>query len=96
MTFTIRREAGFFDSNHGEPREVGDLYRGSLEGSGIMLRILLEFLGVKANPKKPAKLVSSDKRDAVLGQGRLASIAAVDIGKLDSPPTEQFLARMHD
>src|SRR5258706_90731 len=48
LSFTVRRDAGFFTSNHGEPKEFGDLYRGSLEGAGIMLRMLLEFLGVKA------------------------------------------------
>jgi hypothetical protein len=90
MTFTIRREIGFFGSN-----QVGDLYRASLEGSGIMLRMLLEFLGVKADRKNPGKLVPSNKGDAVLGQGSVARIAPVDIGKLDSP-TEKFLARMHD
>src|SRR4029453_19285417 len=82
MTFTIRREEGFFGSDHGEPRKVGDLYRGSLEGSGIMLRMLLEFLGVKADSTKSGKLIRSDSRDAVLGQGSLAAIAPVDIKKM--------------
>jgi hypothetical protein len=95
MTFTVRREEGFFGSDHGEPRELGDLYRGSLEGSGIMLRMLLEFLGVKTDSKNSGKLMPSGKRDAVLGQGSLAAIAPVEISKMDSP-TEQFLARMHD
>lgn len=96
MTFTIRLETGFFGKNHGEPKELGDLYRASLEGSGIMLRMLLEFLGVQAG-KPPGTLIRSDprKRDAVLGRGILTHILPVDIGKLDQP-MEHFLAKMHD
>ena len=95
MTFTVLRDTGFFGPHHGESKEVGDLYRGSLEGSGIMLRMLLEFLGIKADSGKSGKLAPSGKRDAVLGQHTLAHIAPVDIGKLDSS-TEQFLAKVHD
>jgi len=91
MTFTVRRDTGFFGSDHGELKELGDLYRGSLEGSGIMLRMLLEFLGVKASKMSRR----SGKRDALLGQGSLAYIAPVEIRNLDRP-TERFLARMHN
>lgn len=75
MTFTVRREVGFFGPDHGESKQLGDIYRGSQEGAGIMLRILLEFLGVKAAVKKG---------DDLLGRGGLAHIAPVDLGKLDA------------
>lgn len=103
MTFTVRRDAGFFGSDHGEPTELGDVYRASLEGAGIMLRMLLEFLGVKAKRNDPRKLTQSGNSDAtqsgnsdaVLGQGVLAHIDRVDINELDAS-REELLARMHD
>jgi len=95
MTFTVRRDGGFFGSDHGESKELGDVYRASLEGAAIMLRMLLEFVGVKAKFNVPGKLTESDKRDHVLGEGDLGHIAAVDINKLDTSE-EPFLARMHD
>ena len=97
MTFTIRRELGWFGSDHGEQKNLGDIYRASLEGSGIMLRMLMEFLGVKSCYKDPKILCSSGykKGDVRLENGLLRHIAAVD-PKLIPQPLHAFLARMHD
>src|ERR1035437_426521 len=95
LSFTVRRDSGYFGPDHGETKQLGAVYRASLEGSGIMLRMLLEFLGLKADQSKPGMLKSSDKRDTILGHRQLAHISAVDYTTLDMPTT-QFLARMHD
>jgi len=91
MAFTVRRESGWFDQG----QHLGDVYRCSLEGAGIMLRMLMEFLGVKADAKDPTKLGRvKDSRNEHLGMGLLTTIAPVDPSKLDRG-TEQFLAKMH-
>lgn len=92
LTFTVRHHARSF------PSQSGDLYRASLEGSAIMLRMLLEFLGVKAETQNPHKLTAVrefSEHDVLLGKHKLTDIKAVEIRKLDSE-TNQFLARMHD
>jgi hypothetical protein len=51
MTFTLRRDFSWFGPDHGEEQNLGDVYRGSLEGSGIMLRMLMEFFRSKGCTK---------------------------------------------
>jgi hypothetical protein len=93
----LRRNAGFFGTDHGEGKQLGDLYRASQEGSGIMLRVLIEFLGVKAREGPPPTLVavSATNADARLGYADLKGIAPVDPAKIDAAEAAK-LARLHD
>jgi hypothetical protein len=98
MTFTLRRDSNWFGPDHGEEKNLGDVYRGSLEGSGIMLRMLMEFLGVKAARNNPRKLVEAkDLFDVRLGKGKLKKIDRVDINS--KAPfrdcSKLILARLH-
>ncbi len=89
MAFTVRRDRGWFCAGS------GDLYRASLEGSGIMLRMLMEFLGVKANRKKPTELTVSNDGDVRLGIGGLKLIEPVKPDVVNRTVDGPFLARMH-
>src|SRR5438034_5853717 len=80
MAFTVRRDCGWFDCNRAEQKNFGDLYRASLEGAGIMLRMLMEFLGVKAARNNRTKSVEAKHPQAArLGKGKLRRILKVDI-----------------
>jgi len=98
MAFTLRRDLNWFGPDHGEQNNLGDIYRSSLEGSGIMLRMLMEFLGVKAARNNPRKLVEAkDLFDVRLGKAKLRKIPKVDV--LSKIPfqdcSKPFLARLH-
>jgi hypothetical protein len=98
MTFTLRRDSNWFGPDHGEQNKLGDVYRASLEGAGIMLRMLMEFLGVKANSDSPPQLVkATDRRNECLGKGLLRGVLPVipDSKKPFETCKEEFLARMH-
>jgi len=77
LSFTIRRDLGVFAPDHGESLRRGDVYRTSQEGSAIMLRVLLEFLGLKSKEGNPPTLVEAGARASRLGIGDLAHIPAV-------------------
>lgn len=91
LSFTLRCQSGFFER---EPQTYGDLYRASLEGAAIMLRMLIEFLGLKADQRNIGKLKPSSETDTRLGIDALSEISAIDKDSLDTATTE-FLARMH-
>jgi hypothetical protein len=96
LSFTIRRDRGYFGPDHGESRQVGDLYRASLEGAGIMLRSLIEFLGAQCDHKAtPPRLIPKKGSDAFLGVGDLGHIPPVDVSKIP-PAMESLLAKLHD
>lgn len=98
MTFTLRRDSNWFGPDHGEQKRLGDVYRASLEGAGIMLRMLMEFLGVKANSDTPPRLVkATDNRNERLGKGLLEKIQPVEPDSEESFTIcrKEFLARMH-
>jgi hypothetical protein len=98
MAFTLRRDSNWFGADHGEQKNLGDVYRSSLEGSGIMLRMLMEFLGVKAERNNPRKLVEAkDPFDVRLGKGKLKKIPKVDILSRATfrGCSKTFLARLH-
>ncbi len=98
MTFTLRRDSYWFGPDHGEEKNLGDVYRASHEGAGIMLRMLMEFLGVKAegNPRRLGK--ATDDRSERLGKkGNLENIKPVDPNSEESFVicSKDFLARIH-
>jgi hypothetical protein len=96
LSFTLRRDLGFFGPDHGEAKGLGDLYRASLEGSGIMLRALLELLGAKCDYRKnPVGLKAKSGSDARLGSGELSKIPPLDISRL-AADVELRLAKLHD
>ena len=97
MAFTLRNDSRWFDSTPEERKNLGDVYRGSLEGAGIMLRMLMEFLGIKSCKEDPSKLCPSSRQmgDIRLEEDSLKHISAVD-PKLIDQPLHSFLARMHD
>jgi hypothetical protein len=100
LSFVVRRDTGFFGDGNGEEKHVGDLYRASLEGAGIMLRALIEFLGAKPCYQRdqlnfPLTLIAVAKPDVGLGYGDLAHIDSLDLKYLD-PITAARLAWMHD
>jgi len=95
LSFTVRRDGGYFGPDHGESRQLGDLYRSSLEGAGIMLRSLIEFLGAQCDHKAPPRLIPKKGGDAYLGAGDLRHIPSIDIAKIP-PAMESLLAKLHD
>jgi hypothetical protein len=98
MTFTLRRESNWFGPYHGEQNNLGDVYRASLEGAAIMLRMLIEFLGVKAEGNPPKLCKATDDRSERLGKkGDLEKIKPVDPNSLEpfSICSKDLLARMH-
>lgn len=96
LTLFVRNDAGF------DWTGKGDLYRASLEASSIMLRALIEFLGVKSDRKNPGTLTVSKRGaaskgvgDDVLGVGNLAVVPAVDPKALGTS-LERLIAGAHD
>jgi hypothetical protein len=100
LSFILRRDGDFFGACHGEEKQMGDLYRSSLEGAGIMLRALIEFLGAKPFYRRghlnfPLTLIEITNPDVGLGSGDLAQIEPLDLERLD-PIIAARLAWMHD
>ena len=95
LSFTLRRNEGFFGPDHGESKRLGDVYRASLEGSGIMLRVLLEFLGIKSIQGPPPSLEPKNGTDARLGYNILRGIPPVDIFQISAADAVR-LASLHD
>jgi hypothetical protein len=100
MSFTVRRETGWFGLDHGESRRLGDVYRASLEGAGVTLRALIEFLGVKSCwVRGKIELGDNDNtNDLVLGFAPLASLARITKADLEGKDKTlaDFIAKMHD
>jgi hypothetical protein len=96
MAFTLRRDAKWFGPDHGESKQLGDVYRASLEGAGIMLRALIEFVGVKSAWNGKLRLVDNDKKgDTILGHSDLTHILQVRSADLEIGMAA-FIAKMHD
>jgi hypothetical protein len=96
MSFTVRLDSEFFGKQNVANEKIGDIYRSSLEGSSIMLRMLIEFLGIKSklDSGNPVLGKNCDRRDIYLGKGELKNISAVEVISL-CDEIKDLIARMH-
>jgi hypothetical protein len=99
MTFTVRRDSGWFDPDHGEEKNLGDVYRASLEGAAIMLRILIEFLGLNGKCENGHWKLGKppDLGDVRLGKGLLSRITPADHNLITpaNPILAALIAKMY-